>query len=145
MKKLRSRDIVFRKPLIFHVSENTKNDLKHRIYWPDVDPSKYTLYASTYIYNYKWTITHTNTRYEPYNNAHLFLCLLPSLPLLSISFHSIRPYSITNSYFHRGLALFIFLVYFASSPSAPAKNKFEEPKFSQTLRNEPCTKLSVLH
>lgn len=53
MKKLRSRDIVFRKPLIFHVSENTKNDLKYRIYWPDVDASKYTLYASTYIYNYK--------------------------------------------------------------------------------------------
>lgn len=142
MKKLRSRDIVFRKPLIFHVSENTKNDLKYRIYLPDVDASKYTLYASTYITTSEQS--HTNTRYEPYN-THLFLCLLPSLPLLSISFHSIRPYSITNSYFHRGLALFIFLVYFACSPSVPAKNKVEEPKFSQTLRNYNSTKLSVLH
>lgn len=91
MKKLRSRDIVFRKPLIFHVSENTKNDLKYRIYLPDVDASKYTLYASTYITTSEQSHTKTHaTNLTTHIYFYAFSHLFPYCRFHSIRFARIR-------------------------------------------------------
>lgn len=90
MKKLRSRDIVFRKPLIFHVSEKSKNDLKYRIYWPDVDASKYTLYASTYITTSEHTQTHATNLTTTHIYFYAFSHLFPYCRFHSIRFARIR-------------------------------------------------------